>query len=76
MAATISNATFWKDVIMMHLNTNMRLLQLNLTSEEAMRCTLPAQQFATWLLEVGEGKRNQENKIMLPPGIISLYTNY
>jgi len=72
VAATISNATFWKDVIMMHLNTNMRLLQqLNLTSEEAMKCTLPAQQFATWLLEVGGGKINQENKIMLPESIIS-----
>ena len=62
---------------MMHLNTNMRLLQqFNHTSEEAMKCTLPAQQFAIWLLEVGEGKRNQENKIILLPSIIPLYTNY
>ena len=57
---------------MMHLNTNMRLLQqLNHTSEEAIKYPLRAQQFAAWLLEVGEGKRNQENKIMLPPSIIS-----
>jgi len=71
VAATISNATFWKDVIIMHLTTNMRLFQqLNHTSEEAIKYPLRAQQFAAWLLEVGEGKRNQENKIMLPPGII------
>ena len=72
MAATISNAIFWKDVTMMHLTTNMRLLQqVNHKSEEAIEYTLAAQQFAAWLLEVGEGKRNQENKIMLPPSIIS-----
>ena len=58
---------------MMHLTTNMRLLQqLNHTSEQAIQDTLSAQQFAAWLLEVGEGKRNQENKIMLQPGISSL----
>jgi hypothetical protein len=28
--------------------------------------TAAAQQFAGWLLEVGEGKGNQENKIILP----------
>ena len=55
----------------MHLTTNMRLFQqLNHASEEAIKYPLRAQQFAAWLLEVGEGKRNQENKIMLPPGII------
>ena len=77
VAATISNAIFWKDVIMMHLTINMQLLQqLNHTSEEVIKYILAAQQFAAWLLIVGEGKRNQEHKIMLPPGIISSLNSF
>jgi hypothetical protein len=53
----------------MHLTTNMRILS---TSEESPQIMQDAREFADWLLEIGEGKRNEGTKVSLLPGI-SLY---
>ena len=50
----------------MHFTINMRLLsQHDHMSNYVIENIEDAQQFATWLLEIGEGKRNQENKVSL-----------
>jgi PIF1-like helicase len=51
--ACISNAPFWKDVIILPLTINMRLLRNrdNMTMDERKK----AEDFAEWLLQVGEG---------------------
>jgi hypothetical protein len=52
----------------MHLTINMRLLQhTNSTSQsEHYR---HAQEFATWLLQMGDGIKNHDNMIDLPSRI-------
>ena len=52
----------------------MRLLSQSDTSERSIENMQNAQQFAIWLLEIGEGKRNQSTKVSLPPSIM-LYIN-
>jgi hypothetical protein len=54
--ACINNASFWSQVTTLPLTINMRLLQnrANMASEEADE----AEQFANWLLRVGEGLRD------------------
>ena len=66
VAATISNAVFWKDVVKLKLHINMRLLaqagQMDLDRLQY------AQDFANWLLEIGDGKANStpSHEISLP----------
>ena len=46
--ATISNASFWKDTVTMHLTSNMRLLSSSQSiSEQYMRDVHDSEQFAT-----------------------------
>jgi ATP-dependent DNA helicase PIF1 len=67
VASTITYAPFWKDVKVMQLKVNMRVLAqaANMTPEERIHAT----QFAAWQLEVGEGTANDDGiSIKLPPG--------
>jgi hypothetical protein len=67
VASTITHAPFWKDVKVMQLKVNMRVLAqaANMTPEERIHAT----QFAAWQLEVGEGTTNDDGiSIKLPPG--------
>ena len=54
----------------MHLTANMHLLSQNGTSEQSVENMQDAQQFAIWLLEISEGKRNQSTKVSLLPSIM------
>ena len=70
--ATISNSIFWKDVSILHLSMNMRISQQNQDpSDSSSNYNQYAKQFAAWLLEIGEGKRNQDTKVNLLPHILS-----
>jgi len=53
-AATISNSTFWKDVVQLKLHVNMRLLSqaAQMTIEQLQY----AKNFAKWLLHIGNGE--------------------
>ena len=62
--AAISNASFWKDTTIMRLTVNMRLLaQARHMSLDQQHYT---QDFAAWLLNVGNGSINEENNVNLP----------
>jgi hypothetical protein len=62
--AAISNASFWKDTTIMRLTVNMRLLaQARHMSPDQLHYT---QDFAAWLLNVGNGSINEENNVNLP----------
>ncbi len=66
VAATVSNAVFWKDVIQLKLHTNMRLLsQANQMNPKRLRYT---QTFSRWLLDIGNGEGNSmlSDKVSLP----------
>jgi hypothetical protein len=66
-STAISNASFWSDVTMLRLTVNMRLLaQAAHMSPPQLQHT---QQFAKWLLDVGDGTINDGDDIELPPGI-------
>ena len=70
VASTIVYAPFWKDVKVMPLKVNMRVLgqAAIMTSEEHVY----AMQFALWQLKVGdESANNDEMSIRLPSGTIS-----
>lgn len=65
--STLPNASFWKDVQVFHLTTNMRLLarvaEMSLLEQEK------AIAFAVWLLEIGNGKveiMNEDGTTTLP----------
>ena len=67
-AATISNASFWKDVTIMRLTLNMRLLaQAHLMTPLQHEYI---QNFAKWLLDVGNGDLNDQDEIALPSGML------
>jgi PIF1-like helicase/Helitron helicase-like domain at N-terminus len=79
VASTILNASFWKHVRILQLTINMRLLiqqQMDDRSEQSMQYSHDAQRFSAWLLEIGEGKTNEETKVLLPPGTYSLFFFY
>jgi hypothetical protein len=66
-SAAISNASFWRDITMLRLTTNMRLLaQAAHMSPPQLQHT---QQFAKWLLDLGDGIDNDGDQVELPPGI-------
>jgi ATP-dependent DNA helicase PIF1 len=70
VASTIVYAPFWKDVKVMVLRVNMRVLgqAAIMTPEEHAYTT----QFAAWQLKVGDGSANDDGISMkLPPGTIS-----
>jgi PIF1-like helicase len=54
-ASTIAYAPFWKDVKVMPLRVNMRVLGQAAIEEHAH-----ATQFAAWQLEVGNGSANHD----------------
>ena len=56
----------------MHLTINMRILRQSQTISEVSDYNQNALQFANWLLKIGEGKQNNENKVDLLPCISSL----
>jgi hypothetical protein len=67
--AVILNSPFWKDVQIFHLEENMRLLAQarNMTQQEYQL----AQNFAEWLLQVGNGSAqimNDDGTTTLPEG--------
>lgn len=66
---TITNASFWKDVVIMKLIINMRLLaQSDLTSSEEQQ---HIHNFAKWLIQLGDGNLNDNHMIMsLPDGTL------
>ena len=73
VASTISNAIFWKDVVLLKLNINMRLLsQAGQMDPERLQ---HAQSFANWLLEIGNGDVNStsSNEITLPDRMTSTH---
>jgi len=64
-AATISNSTFWKDVVQLKLYVNMRLLSqaAQMTIEQLQY----AKNFAKWLLHIGNGEGCQVSpEVSLP----------
>ena len=66
-AAAISNATFWRDITLLKLTVNMRLLgqAAHMTPPQLQRTQL----FAKWLLDIGDGLLNDdEDNVTLPPG--------
>jgi hypothetical protein len=70
IASTIAYAPFWKDVKVMPLKVNMRVLAQapNMSPDELKHAT----EFAEWQLKVGEGTANDDHcgiLITLPPGI-------
>ena len=67
-AATLPFSTFWKDIQILRLSTNMRLLahagQMNATEQAN------AEHFAKWLLNVGDGTAAEPDnpfKVTIPP---------
>jgi hypothetical protein len=68
VASTIAYAPFWKDVKVMPLKVNMRVLAQvpNMSPEEQIHSVA----FTNWLLEVGNGTANGDNgiSIKLPSG--------
>ena len=69
VAATLTHSIFWKDVHVLRLTINMRLL----ADSERMSQTdrLYAEGFAAWLLQVGEGRLDNSNDsiiVKLPTG--------
>lgn len=67
IAATITHAPFWPDVVVLRLHDNMRL--------ESAIDPVASKRFADWLLTVGNGKANTANgmtdlppELLLPPG--------
>ena len=59
----------------MHLTINMRILRQSQTISEVSDYNQNALQFANWLLKIGEGKQNNENKVDLLSCISSLLTS-
>ena len=57
----------------MHLSTNMRLSsQYDSLTKRSLKDLQDAQWFADWLLEIGEGRENQETKVSLPSSNLNL----
>jgi PIF1-like helicase len=68
VATTILYAPFWKDVKVMSLNVNMRLLAQadHMTEVEHRHAT----EFAAWQLKLGQGNVNHDGfMIKLPMGM-------
>jgi PIF1-like helicase len=69
VAASLQRTSFWKDVKVLHLTQNMRLLGQSerMTRSEHSR----AVEFADWLLQVGDGRVDlpDSQQIQLPPGM-------
>jgi PIF1-like helicase len=62
-------APFWKDVRKLRLSTNMRLLAQS-HQMDPVEC-LEAENFANWLLQVGDGTATvpeEPNKVKIPQG--------
>lgn len=69
VAAALSYAPFWKDIEVLPLTINMRLLTQAHHMTETDR--LHAIEFAAWQLKLGDGTANHDAiKIVLPRGII------
>jgi len=69
VASTISHTLFWKHVTVLHLTKNMRLLA-NAESMTESEQTY-ANNFANWLLQLGDGKLNGADdnlSVELPQG--------
>jgi len=67
VASTIAYSPFWKDVEVMQLKVNMRVLAqvTTMTPEEHVYAT----QFAEWQLKVGDGSANHDGfSITIPLG--------
>ena len=64
---SIVHAPFWKDVHILKLTINMRLLTQS--HEMTPLDHLKAQSFADWLLAIGEGRDNMTPVTELPSGI-------
>lgn len=74
-AASISNASFWTHVEVMRLTVNMRLLSV--TPQMTAAAQSGANQFAEWLLQVGEGTNmivdsEEDSVVQLPQGSYSV----
>jgi hypothetical protein len=69
VASSIAKSKFWKNVEVLRLTKNMRLLaqSARMTPTEYEH----ANQFAEWLLEVGDGKTDHGTKVELPEGIFT-----
>ncbi|GJS19084.1 DNA helicase [Tanacetum coccineum] len=72
VGASISESELWPHIKICRLRENMRLLQPGLTKDERRRAT----NFATWLLEIGDGKvgivkdNSEANRVSdLKPGV-------
>jgi PIF1-like helicase len=69
VASTITHSLFWKDVTVLHLTKNMRLLAHTESVTDSEQTY--ANDFANWLLQLGEGKLNGVDhnlSIELPQG--------
>jgi ATP-dependent DNA helicase PIF1 len=70
VASTITHSPFWKDVTVLRLTKNMRLLA---NAESMTDAELSyANDFANWLLQLGEGKLNgadDDMSVELPQGL-------
>jgi len=74
VAATMTHSPFWRDVMVLHLTTNMRVLANAQGMTEMDRSH--AERFASWLLQVGEGRANDCDDPMtvrLPKGNVPPY---
>ena len=74
VAATITYSLFWRYVTVLRLSINMRLLAN--AEEMTPNDRLQAEEFAAWLLQVGEGRLNNLDDSMtvkLPSGIIQYH---
>jgi hypothetical protein len=76
VAATLPFSAFWKDVRILRLSTNMRLLahagQMDATEQAN------AEHFAKWLLNVGDGTAAEPDnpfKVTIPPGMNPMLTS-
>jgi PIF1-like helicase len=73
VAATVSNAIFWKDVIQLKLHVNMRLLsQAHQMNPEHLQ---KAQDFSDWLLRIGDAHDDlisANAEVTLPEGTESI----
>jgi ATP-dependent DNA helicase PIF1 len=69
VASTITHSLFWKDVAILRLTKNMRLLANADSMTDSERTY--ANDFANWLLQLGDGKLNgadDDLSIKLPQG--------
>jgi hypothetical protein len=73
VAATLPFSTFWKDIRVLRLSTNMRLLAHANQMDAAEQAN--AEGFAKWLLNVGDGTAAEADdpfKVTIPAGMITI----